>query len=299
MNHARATEEPLQQSMGSGEHSYSFEFFPPKTDIGEQRLWQTIRELEGLNPSFVSVTYGAGGSTRDRTIRATEIIARETTLTPMAHLTCVGATVDELRSVIGDYADVGVSNILAIRGDPPGGLKQRWVTHPGGLNHADELVTLIKSLGSFTVGVAAFPEGHPEAADLDEDAESLLRKQDAGADFAVTQFFFDSADYFRLRDRADARGVVLPIVPGIMPVTDFKQISRFSELSGAAFPDELSRRFEQVAHDPEAVRALGVSVATDMCQRLLAGGAPGLHFYTLNRSSATQEIYSALGLQHR
>jgi methylenetetrahydrofolate reductase (NADPH) len=292
----RAAPGRQQTPLRGGARSYSFEFFPPKTDLGEQRLWQTIRELEGLNPSFVSVTYGAGGSTRDRTIRATEIIARETSLTPMAHLTCVGSTVEELRSVISDYASSGVRDILAIRGDPPGGLNQPWESHPGGLDHADQLVALIKSHGSFTVGVAAFPEGHPEAADLDEDAESLLRKQDAGADFAVTQFFFDSADYFRLRDRADARGVVLPIVPGIMPVTDFKQIERFSELSGAAFPEELARRFAQVGHDPEAVRQLGVSVATDMCQRLLAGGAPGLHFYTLNRSTATQEIYAALGL---
>jgi methylenetetrahydrofolate reductase (NADPH) len=292
----RAAPGRQQTPLRGGARSYSFEFFPPKTDLGEQRLWQTIRELEGLNPSFVSVTYGAGGSTRDRTIRATEIIARETSLTPMAHLTCVGSTVEELRSVISDYASSGVRDILAIRGDPPGGLNQPWESHPGGLDHADQLVALIKSHGTFTVGVAAFPEGHPEAADLDEDAESLLRKQDAGADFAVTQFFFDSADYFRLRDRADARGVVLPIVPGIMPVTDFKQIERFSELSGAAFPEELARRFAQVGHDPEAVRQLGVSVATDMCQRLLAGGAPGLHFYTLNRSTATQEIYAALGL---
>lgn len=299
MNSSRRSHARLPEVLDAGERSFSFEFFPPKTDQGERRLWQAIRELEGLGPTFVSVTYGAGGSTRDRTIRVTERIAEETTCTPMAHLTCVDSSVDELRTVIADYAAVGVSNILAIRGDPSGGLGQSWVPHPGGLDHADQLVSLIKSLGSFTVGVAAFPEGHPEAANLDEDAESLLRKQDAGADFAITQFFFDSADYFRLRERAEARGVDLPIIPGIMPVTDFKQITRLAELSGAEFPEGLARRFAQVAHDPVGVRELGVSVATDMCQQLLAGGAPGLHFYTLNRSSATRDIYSALGLQHR
>ena len=285
--------------MADGRQSFSFEFFPAKTDLGEERLWQAIRELEALQPTFVSVTYGAGGSTRERTVRATAAIARETSLLPMAHLTCVGATVDEIAEVILQYQEVGVSNILAIRGDPPGGLNQPWTPHPGGLDHADELVALIKRLGSFTVGVAAFPEGHPEAADVDEDARSLKRKQDAGADFAVTQFFFDSADYFRLRDRAAEYGVTIPIVPGIMPVTDIKQIKRFAELSGAAFPVELETRFSQVAGDPQAVRDLGVQVATEMCSGLLAGGAPGLHFYTLNRSTATREIYAALGLPNR
>lgn len=299
MNSSRRPHSGLPELLNAGERSFSFEFFPPKTDQGELRLWQAIRELEGLGPTFVSVTYGAGGSTRDRTIRVTERIAEETTCTPMAHLTCVDSSVDELRTVVADYAAVGVSSILAIRGDPSGGLGQPWVPHPSGLDHADQLVSLIKSLGSFTVGVAAFPEGHPEATNLDEDAESLLRKQDAGADFAITQFFFDSSDYFRLCERAEARGVTFPIIPGIMPVTDFKQIVRLAELSGAEFPEGLARRFAQVAHDPASVRELGVSVATDMCQRLLAGGAPGLHFYTLNRSPATRDIYSALGLHHR
>lgn len=290
---------PLQRVLAAGERSFSFEFFPPKTDKGEQQLWQTVRELEALHPTFVSVTYGAGGSTRDRTVRITRQIQQQTTVVPVAHLTCVAAGADDLRSVIAEYADAGITNVLALRGDPPGGPGSPWQPHQDGLDHAVDLVALLKELGSFTVGVAAFPEGHPEAPDLDTDAAVLKAKQDAGADFAVTQFFFDSADYFRLRDRASAAGVTMPIIPGIMPVTNVTQIERFAQLSGAAFPEGLARRFHQVAHDPEAVAQLGVAVATQMCQKLLAGEAPGLHFYTLNRSTATREIYSALGLQHR
>ena len=291
--------ELIPSRIAAGERSFSFEFFPPKTDAGEQRLWRTIHDLEPLDPSFVSVTFGAGGSTRDRTIRITEGIARETHFTAMAHLTCVGATVAELRDVISDFATAGISNVLALRGDPPGGLGQQWQPYPGGLNHADELVRLVKSMGDFTVGVAAFPEGHPEAADLDEDAHALLRKQEAGADFAVSQFFFDSSDYFRLLERATSWGVTLPIIPGIMPVTDYKQIRRFAELSGAAFPPKMAQEFAAIADDPDAVRSLGVSHATRMCEELLDGDAPGLHFYTLNRSTATMEIYEALGLAKR
>ena len=296
----RPVENPsLRHALHTGERSFSFEFFPPKTDAGERQLWQAIRELEGLHPTFVSVTYGAGGSTRDRTVRITHQIQQNTTVAPVAHLTCVGASVDDLHAVIAQYADAGVSNVLAIRGDPPGGLGQPWVPHAGGYDHAVQLVSLLKELGNFTVGVAAFPEGHPEARDLQSDVTVLRAKQDAGADFAITQFFFDAADYFRLRERANAAGVTIPIIPGIMPVTNVAQIERFAQLSGAAFPEGLARRFHQVAHDPGAVADLGVAVATEMCQALLAGEAPGLHFYTLNRSTASREIYSALGLQHR
>ena len=296
MDHARPS---LSDVLRAGERSFSFEFFPPKTDKGEHQLWQTLRELEALHPTFVSVTYGAGGSTRDRTVRVTRAIGEETTVPPVAHLTCVGASRDDLHSVIAEYSDAGVSDVLALRGDPPGGPGSPWQRHEDGLDHAVDLVRLLTELGNFTVGVAAFPEGHPEADGLDQDAEVLRIKQDAGAEYAITQFFFDAADYFRLRDRAAAAGVTMPIIPGIMPVTNAKQIERFAQLSGAAFPESLARRFHQVAHDPEAVTALGVSVATQMCQQLLAGEAPGLHFYTLNRSSATREIYSSLGLQHR
>jgi methylenetetrahydrofolate reductase (NADPH) len=288
--------ESLADLLARGGRSFSFELFPPKTDEGERVLWQTVREIEALRPTFVSVTYGAGGSTRDRTVRLTGEIARETTLSPVAHLTCVGASRDDLRGVIAQYAAEGVSTIMALRGDPPTGLDTPWRPHPGGLEHASDLVALIKSLGSFSVGVAAHPEGHPESPDLDHDAWVLRIKQDAGAEFAVTQLFFDPADYGRLVERASALGVTMPILPGIMPVTNVAQVVRMAQLSGAAFPDALARRFDAVADDAEAVVALGVEVAHEMCQRLLDMGAPGLHFYTLNRSRSTIEVYRALGL---
>jgi len=290
---------PLGDLIASGRHSWSFEFFPPKTDDGERQLWQTIRQLEGLNPTFVSVTYGAGGSTRDRTVRLTERIAAETTVTPVGHLTCVGADSRELRSVIGQYAAAGVTNMLALRGDPPSGVGTPWTPHPGGLEHANELVSLIKPLGDFCVGVAAFPEGHPESRNLDEDVETLLRKADAGAEFAVTQFFFESSHYFGLVDRLRARGSDLPIIPGLMPVSNLAQIKRFAELSGTAFPQWLADRLETVADDPAGVKRMGVELATVLAQELLDGGAPGLHFYTLNSSTATREIYANLDLSHR
>ncbi|MBI1349768.1 MAG: methylenetetrahydrofolate reductase [NAD(P)H] [Actinomycetales bacterium] len=286
----------LGQVLSSGRRSFSFELFPPKTDEGERMLWQTVREIEALKPTFVSVTYGAGGTTRDRTVRLTGEIAADTTLTPVGHLTCVGATQDDLREVIGQYAGVGVRNLLALRGDPPTGLNTPWVSHPGGLDHAVELVELIRSLGGFSVGVAAFPEGHPESADLGQDARVLALKQQAGAEFAVTQLFFRVEDYERLLVSARAAGCTMPIIPGIMPVTNVAQIERFAALSGTAFPADLAERFHAVADDADAVQALGVEVAAEMCQRLLDLGAPGLHFYTLNRSTATIEVYRALGL---
>lgn len=286
----------LGQILSGGQRSFSFELFPPKTDEGERILWRTVRDIEALKPTFVSVTYGAGGSTQDRTVRLTREIARETTLTPVAHLTCVGASRDELRDVVGQYAAGGVNTMLALRGDPPTGLDTPWQPHPGGLEHATELVELIRSLGNFSVGVAAFPEGHPESADLEQDARVLAMKQDAGAEFAITQLFFNVDDYERLVARAAAYGCTMPIVPGIMPVTNVSQIERFAALSGAVFPAALAERFGAVADDADAVVELGVEVAAAMCQRLLAVGAPGLHFYTLNRSRSTIEVYEALGL---
>ncbi|MDQ1537613.1 MAG: methylenetetrahydrofolate reductase [Actinomycetota bacterium] len=276
--------------------SYSFEFFPPKDDAGEQTLWEAIRRLERLRPTFVSVTYGAGGSTRERTVRMTGRIARETTLTPMAHLTCVGSSVAELRQVVGEYAGAGIRNVLALRGDPPGGAGTPWTAHTEGLNHADDLVALVRSLGSFTVGVAAFPDKHPESSSLDHDADVLVRKADAGAEFAVTQFVFDADSYVRLRDRVVARGRTLPIIPGLMPVTSFAQVSRMAELSGTPLPAAVSARLEAVADDPGAIREVGVQIATELSQRLLAEGAPGLHFYTMNRSLATLQVYANLGI---
>ena len=276
--------------------SYSFEFFPPKDDAGEQTLWEAIRHLERIHPTFVSVTYGAGGSTRERTVRVTGRLALETTLTPMAHLTCVGSSVAELRQVVGEYADAGIRNVLALRGDPPGGPGTPWTAHPEGLNHADELVALIRSLGNFTVGVAAFPDGHPESSGLDEDADVLVRKADAGAEFAVTQFVFDADSYVRLRDRVVARGRDLPIIPGLMPVTSFAQIRRMATMSGTPLPAGVVSRLEAVADDAVAIREVGVQIATELSMRLLAEGAPGLHFYTMNRSLATLKVYENLGV---
>ena len=286
----------LGEALSSGRRSFSFELFPPKTPDGEQMLWRTVRDIEALKPTFVSVTYGAGGTTQDRTVRITGEIASDTTLTPVGHLTCVGATEDELRDVIGQYASVGVTHLLALRGDPPTGLDTPWVPHPGGLDHAVELVELIRSLGSFSVGVAAFPEGHPESASLADDARVLRMKQDAGAEFAITQLFFRVEDYERLVESAHAAGCTMPILPGIMPVTNVAQIERFAALSGAQFPADLAERFHAIADDQDAVQQLGVEVAAQQCQRLLDIGAPGLHFFTLNRSTSTIEVYQALGL---
>ncbi len=274
----------------------SFEFFPPKTDEGERHLWRAIRELEPLHPGFVSVTYGAGGSTRDRTARVTERIATDTTLTAMAHLTCVGASRAEVRRVVGRYADAGIRNVLALRGDPPGGPGQAYEPHPDGFEYAAELVEFVAGLGGFSVGVAAFPDVHPEAANAMADAENLCRKADAGASFAITQFFFDADSYFQLVDRVRSVGCDLPIIPGLMPVTNVAQIERFAQLSGTAVPAAVASRFHEIADDAEAVRELGVEVAADLGARLLNGGAPGLHFYTLNRSTATREVARTLGL---
>jgi methylenetetrahydrofolate reductase (NADPH) len=280
--------------VAGGERSFSFEFFPPKDDEGERALWKAIRELEPLQPTYVSVTYGAGGSTRDRTVRVTENIAADTTLTPVGHLTCVSQSRDELRAVIGSYAAAGVRNVLALRGDPPGGPGGEWVRHPEGLDHAVELVRMLRELGDFSVGVAAFPEKHPEAVDLDADARVLAAKAEAGADFAVTQFFFRPEDYFGLVERATAAGCDIPIIPGIMPITNLKQIQRFAQLSGAEVPPEVVAQISRFEDDKAAVRQAGIELATRLCDDLLVGGAPGLHFYTLSRSKATREIYASL-----
>ncbi|MCF8555498.1 MAG: methylenetetrahydrofolate reductase [NAD(P)H] [Candidatus Planktophila sp.] len=275
--------------------SYSFEFFPPKDVEGEERLWAAIEGLKSIAPDFVSVTYGAGGSTRDRSIRIAQEITKRTGISTVAHLTCVGSTRDELIAILHSYKEAGITSILALRGDPTGGPSAPWTPTPGGFNHADELVQLADEFGGFTIGVAAFPDGHPASGgDFDKDVDVLIRKEQLGATFATTQFFFEAARYNRLVEALAAHGSKLIIIPGILPVTNVKLLHRMAELGGTPIPTHIAEAFAKVENDPQAVRSLGVEIATSLCQELLAAGAPGLHFYTMNSSTATQDIYRKL-----
>ncbi|HVM05918.1 MAG TPA: methylenetetrahydrofolate reductase [Acidimicrobiales bacterium] len=279
--------------------TYSFEFFPPKTDEAERQLEKALAELKPLNPSFVSVTYGAGGSTRERTREIVLRIDHEMGMTAMAHLTCAGHTRAELTDIVSGYGARRIDNILALAGDPPAAPEGGTEASPGDFRYALELVELIRSVGDFSVGVAAHPELHPRSGgDRAHDRDHLAAKLRA-ADFGVTQFFFRASDYLGMLDDLAARGVDTPVIPGIMPVTNAGQVQRFAQLAGAEFPPDLAARIQAVGDRPDEVRRIGVEVATELCRELLDAGAPGLHFYTLNRSTATREIYANLGLAGR
>jgi methylenetetrahydrofolate reductase (NADPH) len=274
---------------------FSFEFFPPKTAEGEQNLFNALEELRELEPSFVSVTWGAGGSTRAKTIEIVTRIRENHGLEAMAHFTCVGATVDDLRSALDQMRDAGIDNVLTLRGDPPQG-ETEFVATEGGLAYANELAALVGAQYDFCVVGAAYPEIHPEAPDGETDLANLKRKVGAGVRILITQLFFDNAAYFDFVARARDAGIDVPIIPGIMPITNVEQIKRFTAMCGATIPPELLRQLELRADQADAVAELGVAYATLQCAELLAGGAPGIHFYTLNRSPATRAILSVLRL---
>ncbi len=272
--------------------TFSFEFFPPKTDKAQATLEETLDSLGELAPSFVSVTYGAGGSTRDKTREVVRHIHEDTPMTAMAHLTCVGHTAEELVSIVTDYSEGGIQNILALGGDPP---TDNDVPQ-GDLDFAGDLVRLVHDLDHFSIGVAAHPELHPRSPDRESDRRFLAEKL-VLADFAITQFFFDPEHYLRLVDELAELGCDKPVIPGIMPVTNVKSVSRMADMSGATFPQDFLDRLFAVEDDPDAVRRVGVEAATELSSTLLEAGAPGLHFYTLNRSTATREIHDNLGLR--
>ena len=279
-----------------GEPVFSFEFFPPRTDDGVRVLFETVEALRPLQPGFVSVTYGAGGSTRARTVELVKRLKRETGIEAMAHVTCVGASRDEIAATLDEFAEAGVRNVLALRGDPPKG-EAAFRPHPDGFRHASELVAFIRASRSrwdFCLGGAAYPEGHPETRDLEADLRHLKRKVDAGVDFLVTQLFFRNGAYDGFLDRARAAGIAVPVLPGIMPFTNVEQVERFTATCGATIPAQLQAAMEVRRADPDAARDLGVAYASLQCQELLRRGVPGVHFYTLNRSTSTRAIVAAL-----
>lgn len=283
----------IVEKLGGSKPAISFEFFPPKDQEGVDRLFTTVADLAPFAPAYVSVTYGAGGSTRQLTVDLVGRIQREVGIEAMAHLTCVGATQAELGGVLDQLEQKGVQNVITLRGDPPKG-STSFITPEGGFGHASELAAFVKQRGSFCVAGACYPEKHPEAVSLETDLQMLKRKVDAGAEFLISQLFFDNADYFAFAERARSLGITVPIIAGIMPVTNVSQIKRFTAMCGARMPDGLMQKLELVAADADAVGEIGVQHAVAQCRELLAKGAPGVHFYTLNRSKATVEILRRL-----
>jgi methylenetetrahydrofolate reductase (NADPH) len=274
----------------------SFEFFPPKTEKMEESLWQAIRALEALNPKMVSVTYGAGGSTRERTHATVQRILKETFMTPAAHLTCVGATKAQIDEIAADYYEIGVRHIVALRGDMPT-IGKAYAPHNEGYVNAADLVGGLKKVGNFDISVAAYPETHPDSPSVGADIDNLKRKIDAGADRAITQYFFDVDVYFRFMDRVLDAGITVPIVPGIMPVSNFKQAKIFSERCGMIVPDWMSEMFEGLDDEPEIRRQVAASIASEQCLRLYQAGVKDFHFYTLNRANLTKTICHMLGVR--
>jgi methylenetetrahydrofolate reductase (NADPH) len=277
--------------------TFSLEFFPPKDEAGESRLWLALTQLQSLAPDFVSVTYGAGGSTRDRTIKVTKEITARTTIPTVAHLTCVGSTKAELIEILNQYKAAGIKSILALRGDPVGGPRSDWQGIAGGFDHADQLVELAVQLGGFEVGVAAFPDGHPASgSNLNADIDVLIRKEELGASFATTQFFFEVDKWQKLVERLAKRGSSLPIIAGILPITNINQLTRMVELSGTQLSPAILKRFDKVGNDSAEVKKIGIEIATELGENLISLKAPGIHFYTMNSAESTIAIAKNLGL---
>ena len=293
------TPSDLRASRQTGQHPFevSFEFFPPKTDVMEERFWESVHKLAPLKPRFVSVTYGAGGSTRERTMRMVSQVKAETGVDAAAHLTCVGATREEVDQVVHAYKTAGIKRIVALRGDPPGGVGQPWVQHPGGYTSAAELVTGIRRIGDFDISVAAYPDKHPQSPNWDVEIDNLKRKLDAGATRAITQMFFDNTAYYRLLDRAAAAGITAPIVPGIQPIHSFKQISGFAAKCGAVMPAWVAARFEGLEDDPETHALVASAVAAEQVLELVDEGVTQFHFLTLNRSNLVLALARLLGVR--
>jgi methylenetetrahydrofolate reductase (NADH) len=283
--------------LGRGLPTISFEFFPPRTETGFSQLFATINDLHPLKPSYVSVTYGAGGSTRRKTVELVERIQRESLILAMAHLTCVEHTAEEIGGILEELWAGGVRNVLALRGDPPAGAGP-FVATDGGYGYASELTKFVRSRHDFCIGVAGYPEGHPQCLNRTRDLEMLKLKIDNGGCFVVTQLFFDNIDFYRFRDQARKMGIGVPIIAGIMPIVNVSQIKRFVSMCGAKIPHPLLLKLESVEQDAEAVYAAGIQHALEQCRDLLAHGVDGLHFYTLNKSRATVEIVGALGVKH-